>query len=204
MTACNLIVAGVGGQGILTMAEIIARAAVAAGHDVKQTEFRGMAQRGGSVVSHIRFGENVHSPLCAKSDVDYLFGLELIETVRHLKEIQPRQGLIYNTQCHYAPGTNNPTGFDAAHCEEHIHQHLDCCYALDGAVTTKELGDIRLLNCLMLGAASTLLPLPEHLIEAMLIDKIPTAKAALAFAYGADIMHQQLLSQPHLTAQAEL
>ncbi len=78
----NLLFAGVGGQGILLVAELTARAAMHAGFDVKKTEVHGAAQRGGSVLSHVRFSERVHSPLSPAGEVDILLALEKLEGLR--------------------------------------------------------------------------------------------------------------------------
>ena len=79
----NLIFAGVGGQGVLLIAELTALAAVRAGYDVKQTEVHGVSQRGGSVESHVRFGLEVHSPLVQRGQADVVVGLEKLEGLRY-------------------------------------------------------------------------------------------------------------------------
>ena len=78
----NLLFAGVGGQGILLVSELAARAAIHAGFDAKKTEVHGAAQRGGSVVSHVRFGPKVYSPLSPAGEVDILLSLEKLEGLR--------------------------------------------------------------------------------------------------------------------------
>ena len=79
----NLIFAGVGGQGVLLIAELTALAAVRAGYDVKQTEVHGVSQRGGSVEGHVRFGLEVHSPLVQRGQADVVVGLEKLEGLRY-------------------------------------------------------------------------------------------------------------------------
>jgi indolepyruvate ferredoxin oxidoreductase beta subunit len=81
----NIAIAGVGGQGIILASDVIAAAALCAGHDVKKNEVHGMAQRGGSVVSEIRFGDRIHSPLIPDGEVDVIVGLELLEALRHVR-----------------------------------------------------------------------------------------------------------------------
>ncbi len=88
---------GVGGQGILLAAQITARAAIANGHDVKTNEVHGMAQRGGSVVAQIRFGERVFSPLVPEGTAQVLASLERIEALRFASYLCPgraRRGLF--------------------------------------------------------------------------------------------------------------
>ncbi len=80
----NILMAGVGGQGTLLASEILSEVLMQAGYDVKKAEVHGMAQRGGSVVSHVRFGKKVYSPIIPEGDADVLFGFELLETYRYL------------------------------------------------------------------------------------------------------------------------
>ena len=76
----NILMAGVGGQGVILASEIVSEAVMLAGFDVKKSEVHGMAQRGGSVTSHVRFGEKVYSPIIRDGSVDILFSFELLET----------------------------------------------------------------------------------------------------------------------------
>lgn len=78
----NLIVAGYGGQGILTIAEIVAMAAFKQGYDVKQSELHGLAQRGGALDCHVRFGKKIYSPLVMKGSADLIIALEALEALR--------------------------------------------------------------------------------------------------------------------------
>lgn len=83
-TITNILLVGVGGQGILLASEILSEAFMLAGFDVKKSEIHGMSQRGGSVVSHVRYGKEVHSPIVPEGEGDILFGFELMETYRYL------------------------------------------------------------------------------------------------------------------------
>ena len=88
----NILLAGVGGQGILLASEILAEAFMLAGFDVKKSEIHGMSQRGGSVVSHVRFGAKVFSPVVPEGAGDILFGFELLETYRALALLKSKNG----------------------------------------------------------------------------------------------------------------
>ena len=79
----NLIITGVGGQGIITLVSVLAQACLEQGYDVKSSELHGLSQRGGSVIIHIRFGKKVYSPLVARDEADLLISLELTEGLRH-------------------------------------------------------------------------------------------------------------------------
>src|SRR5512135_3111205 len=94
----NILIAGVGGQGVLLTSKIIAEAALLSGLDVKQSEVHGMAQRGGSVLSQVRFGDRVYSPIVSEGEADLLIGFEPLETARYLHYLKDDGAVIYNTR----------------------------------------------------------------------------------------------------------
>ena len=94
----NVFIAGVGGQGILLASEILSEMALARGLDVKKSEVHGMAQRGGSVVSHVRFGEKVYSPVIAEGEADVLVSFEKMEAVRWVHYVSPAGTVVVNDQ----------------------------------------------------------------------------------------------------------
>ena len=89
MPTTSVLISGVGGQGVVLVSELLALAALAAGEDVKQGEFHGVAQRGGAVFSHVRFGDKVHSPIAPLATVDYLLALEKLEALRYAHYLKP-------------------------------------------------------------------------------------------------------------------
>ena len=91
----SLIFAGVGGQGVLLIAELTARAAIRAGYDAKQTEVHGVSQRGGGVESHVRYGQQVHSPLVMPGRADVVVGLEKLEALRFSHFVRAEEGSIH-------------------------------------------------------------------------------------------------------------
>ncbi|HEX5802434.1 MAG TPA: 2-oxoacid:acceptor oxidoreductase family protein, partial [Azospira sp.] len=93
----NILVVGVGGQGVMTATEILAEAAIALGHDVKKTEVAGMAQRGGVVSSHLRFGPKVLSPQIAPGTADVLLAFEAAEGMRWRHMMRPDALALINT-----------------------------------------------------------------------------------------------------------
>ena len=96
MPVTSVLIAGVGGQGVVLVSELLALAAMAAGEDVKQGEFHGVAQRGGAVFSHVRFGDQVHSPMAPLATVDYLLALEKLEALRYAHYLKPGGSVIIN------------------------------------------------------------------------------------------------------------
>jgi indolepyruvate ferredoxin oxidoreductase, beta subunit len=94
----NILIVGVGGQGVILASEIISEVMLRAGHDVKKSEVHGMAQRGGSVNSHVRFGTKVYSPIITRGDVDILASFELLETMRYLDQLSDDPLVLVNNQ----------------------------------------------------------------------------------------------------------
>jgi len=100
----NIMLVGVGGQGIVLSGEVLAHVLVAAGHDVKKSEIHGMAQRGGTVRSDVRFGAQVHSPTIPPGAADILVAFEQLEALRHLPEVS-RGGLVIASTERIVPTT---------------------------------------------------------------------------------------------------
>ncbi len=98
MAKTDILIAGVGGQGTILTGRIIAALAMAEGLDVKTAETHGMAQRGGSVITHVRIGEKVYSPLIPQGDGDFLLSFEKLEALRWLPYLSPGGTVIVNTQ----------------------------------------------------------------------------------------------------------
>jgi len=94
----DIIFCGVGGQGILLASEVISQVAMDSGLDIKKAEVHGMAQRGGSVVSHVRISDKVYSPLIKTGSADFLVSFEQIETVRYLNLLKKDGQIIMNSQ----------------------------------------------------------------------------------------------------------
>lgn len=89
METINFVIAGVGGQGALLVSNVLAEVGVRCGYEVKKTEVHGMSQRGGSVTSHVRWGERVFSPMVGQGEADYLLALEKLESLRYLEMLRP-------------------------------------------------------------------------------------------------------------------
>lgn len=101
----NIIVVGVGGQGLITLTMIIAEAAMIQGYDVKTSELHGLSQRGGSVQTHIRFGKKVYSPLITSAKADLIIGLEISEALRNVSFANSRTVLLVNEYQLVYPGS---------------------------------------------------------------------------------------------------
>jgi len=157
----DLLLVGVGGQGIVLASDILGEVALAAGYDVKKTDTLGMAQRGGSVVSHVRIADKVWSPLIKEGDVDVLVAFEKLEAARWSYYLQAGGVAIVNNQS--TPPLSVSLGTHRYPSDKEIEgtlrQRAERIYFVDGTEKAKELGDIRTLNMLMLGCVSFLLPI---------------------------------------------
>src|SRR5512147_1906035 len=97
MKTINILLSGVGGQGVILASKILSEAALLQGLDIKQSEVHGMSQRGGSVVSHVRIGDLVHSPLVPEGQCDLLAGFEPLEALRFAHWVKPDGVVLYST-----------------------------------------------------------------------------------------------------------
>jgi indolepyruvate ferredoxin oxidoreductase beta subunit len=157
----DILVTGVGGQGVVLASDIIGETALAAGFDVKKTDTLGMAQRGGSVVSHIRLGERVWSPLIKEGDCDLLLSFEKLEAARWSHYLAPGAVAIVNS--YEQPPLSVSLGQENYPSDEEITAALkrrsDRIYFIDANKKARELGNVRTLNILMLGCFSAFAPI---------------------------------------------
>ncbi|CAH2031637.1 indolepyruvate oxidoreductase subunit beta [Trichlorobacter ammonificans] len=169
----NILLVGVGGQGILLASEILSEAFMLAGFDVKKSEIHGMSQRGGSVVSHVRFGERVFSPVVPEGEGDILFGFELLETVRYLSLLKPGATVVVNDFKIPPPSVllgqaRYPDGL-----VERIRTAFPDTLAVDGQRLALEAGDLRAANTVLLGAVSRRLEIAEEVWRQALEKMVP-------------------------------
>ena len=154
----NILVVGVGGQGVMTATEILAEAAIALGHDARKTEVAGMAQRGGVVSSHLRFGSRVLTPQITPGTADVLLGFESAEAMRWQHMLKPGGITLMNT-AHLVPPVVELGLFDYPEDPlAEIRKLGNKVVAFDATVIALGLGEIRLGNTVMLGAISDHLP----------------------------------------------
>ena len=153
MEKLNIMVVGVGGQGTLLTSRIIGKTALNAGFDVKLSEVHGMAQRGGSVVTFVRFGANVSEPVVEEGDADILISFERLEALRYAHFLK-KDGIIIVNDCKIDPMT---VVIGANKYPENIIEKLQeehKVYTIDGGSISKELGNSKVLNSVVLGLAA--------------------------------------------------
>jgi len=169
----NIILTGVGGQGILTASEIISEAAVQAGYDVKKSEVHGMSQRGGSVNSHVRFGEKVYSTLVTKGDCDLLLGFEKLEALRMAYFVREDGNIVVNNQRINPTTVISGSATYPENIEEALKERFKLVTFIDALRIAQQAGNPRTANTAMLGAASKLLDIPADIWEKAIVQRVP-------------------------------
>jgi indolepyruvate ferredoxin oxidoreductase beta subunit len=158
----NILLVGVGGQGILLASEILAETFMLAGFDVKKSEIHGMSQRGGSVVSHVRYGREVFSPIVPEGEGDILFGFELLETCRSLPLLKKGATVIANDLCIPPPAVLSGKEVYPEGLGEEIMSRFPDFLLVDGLNLATAAGNPRAANTVLLGAVSKRLDVPEE------------------------------------------
>lgn len=175
----NILVVGIGGQGVMTAAEILAEAAIGLGLDVKKTEVAGMSQRGGVVSSHVRFGGRVLSPAIPPGEADILVAFEAAEGMRWCSYLKPGGIAMVNT-LRLAPPVVSLGLFD--YPEDPVAEMRAAgvnVHGFDAGAIAKELGDLRLVNTVMLGAIADDLPFPADTLKRCIVDRFRARKPQL-------------------------
>jgi indolepyruvate ferredoxin oxidoreductase, beta subunit len=158
----NIFLAGVGGQGTLLASEVLCGAFLLEGYDVKKSEVHGMAQRGGAVTTHVRYGPKVHSPLIEPGTADLLVAFEKMEALRFLHYLREGGTVVANAQEIHPP----PVATGQARYPERVAERLRAVtprvFLVDALAAALSLHEVRAVNVVMLGAASHALPLGEE------------------------------------------
>lgn len=148
----NILIVGVGGQGTLLTGRIIGNHAMTKGLDVKMSEVHGMAQRGGSVVMQVRYGEKVYSPLIELGEADMIFAFEKLEALRYLPYLKEEGVMIVNTQ--QIDPMPVVMGVDQYpdHILETLKKNCQALCLIDALTIAEEIGNVKVVNMIMIGA----------------------------------------------------
>lgn len=183
----SVVLAGVGGQGILLASEILAKAAMAAGFDVKTNEVHGMAQRGGSVVAQVRYGRKVHSPLVPEGEARVLGTLEQIEAIRFAHYLAPAGTAVVSTQAIVPVTVSSGQAVYPKDAPDRLRAIFPKLVLVDADALAKEAGTIKAANVVVLGAISAALDLPLEAWHKAIEQSVKPQHLALnikAFAAG--------------------
>lgn len=156
----DIVFSGVGGQGVVVLSDIYCEAAMLDGFDVAKAEIHGMAQRGGSIVAYARIGSKVESPLIETGKADAIVGFEILETARALQMLKEKGSVIVNMK--YIPPNCIFTGAKPKKTEElmALLRAKALVHEVDGVGIAEKLGNILVVNTILLGALSALPEIP--------------------------------------------
>lgn len=175
MKKVDILITGVGGQGIILCSDILGEAAIASGYDVKKTDTLGMAQRGGGVVSHIRVADKVWSPLIREGDVDLLLAFEKLEAASWSHYLSREGKAIINN--YSVPPLSVGLGGERYPSNEEvsaiIKRRTPGISFVEGTTRARELGDVRVVGLFMLGCASVFLPVKAGVWQERIARKVP-------------------------------
>jgi indolepyruvate ferredoxin oxidoreductase beta subunit len=168
----NVLIVGVGGQGIILASDVLGRVAAANGYDVKKNEIHGMAQRGGSVSSHVRFGKTVSSPIIRVGEADVLLSFEQLETVRYFPFLSEKGKVILNDQKILPPAVFTGKQEYPTDVIEKIKAKVPDTVVVDGNSVAQKIGNPRVVNVIFLGILSKYLDIPVDVYEKVLKESL--------------------------------
>ena len=187
----NIALVGVGGQGILLASEVISKAAMLSSSDVKKSEVHGMAQRGGSVISQVRIGEKVYSPLIPDGETDFLVSFELLESLRYADSLVEGGMALINRQIITPVTVSSGQQPWIEDIEDHIERAFPNRKIIDALQMARDVGNIRTVNMIMTGVLSCLLGIQRQVWEQAVAELVPTKHREVninAFAAGREVM----------------
>ena len=171
--AINILIVGVGGQGTLLTSRILAQVAVDLGYDVKVSEIHGMAQRGGSVVSQVRYGEKIYSPIISKGDADIILAFEKLEAARWLDYLKPDGMIIINDdRVDPLPVMSGKLKYPED-IDQRIGQMVDKTMVVDASSIAIECGNVRAANVVLVGILAAAIGIPEAEVEKAIHAMVP-------------------------------
>jgi len=177
LSTTNLIVAGVGGQGVILATQVLGNAAIKENFDVVISEIHGMAQRGGTVVSHIRIGRKVYSPTVVEGLADAILGFEPVEVLRSLRYASDRTRVVTSKRFVIPPSVyvgvfEYPSIEQIVEMYRRFTQHITL---IDAFRLAEEAGSARTQNIVLVGAlaATRMLPLKDDTLKACIQERVP-------------------------------
>ena len=184
----SILFAGVGGQGILRASDIMCEAMMDAGLDVKKSEVHGMAQRGGCVTSHVRYGKKVYSPLAETGSIKTLISFEKMEALRYLKFLRKDAAIIVNTEEIYPPAVNMGDAQYPENAIDFLKEHYES-HKFNAADLAQKAGNIKAANVVLLGAVSNLMNIDKSIWKNVIKKSFPEKLVKMnldAFQMGID------------------
>ncbi len=189
----NILVAGVGGQGVILASDIMSEVFMEAGYDVKKSEVHGMAMRGGIVTSHFRFGKKVYSPLIKEGEVDILFAFEQLEGLRWINHLRANGKIVMNDHKINPPAVNLGEMEYPKAIPGKIQSKFKDFYLVKGTEMALQLGDVRAANVVLLGGISKFFEVNEDFWLKTILNYLPPKVHELnrkAFSAGREQISQ--------------
>lgn len=169
----NIMIVGVGGQGSLLASKLLGHLLLTEGYDVKVSEVHGMSQRGGSVVTYVRFGEKVYSPVIDKGEADFIVSFEKLEAARYVQYLKKGGRIVVNTQ-EIDP---MPVIIGAAEYPENLIEKIQALDiqidAMDCLSLANEAGSVKAVNIVLMGRLSKYFDIPVEKWEKAIEDCVP-------------------------------
>ena len=193
----NFLVVGVGGQGTVLTGDVLAEVGMTAGYDSKKSDVLGLAVRSGSVISHIRWGNKVNAPMSMRGTVNYLLAFEPLEAMRMVEYLDPQATVIVNA--YKIPPVAVTTGQVKYPEMEEIKQILAdaaaIVYYINATEKAQELGNVKAVNILLLGALSSLFEISPATWEKIITKYVPVHFSELnlrAFRAGRELLRHKI------------
>ena len=189
MSVTSMMIVGVGGQGSLLASKLLGKLLTDEGFDVKVSEVHGMSQRGGSVVTYVRYGDKVYSPVISEGQADYIVSFEKLEAARHASCLKQGGRIIVNTQqIDPMPVITGAATYPETVLEELTEKGMDVT-AVDALSLAKEAGSSKAVNIVLMGVLARSLSIPKEkwisAIENTVAPKFAEMnKKAFALGYG--------------------
>jgi indolepyruvate ferredoxin oxidoreductase beta subunit len=175
----NILLVGVGGQGVMFAGELLSKTAFKSGQDVKKSEVHGMAQRGGVVSSHVRYGEKVYSPLIPQGECDVMLAFEQAEALRWL-HFMKSAGTVIVTERKWVPPIALMKGFVYPQNPlSEVQKRMKRVIEINAQQMAESLGNPKVENMLLLGALSTVIDLPLNIWQDVIRARVPKGTEAL-------------------------
>ena len=190
METKNIMIVGVGGQGSLLASKLLGRLLLSKGYDIKVSEVHGMSQRGGSVVTYVRYGDKVYSPVIDKGEADFIVSFELLEAARYTEDLKKGGKIITSTQqINPMPVITGAAQYPAQLVEKIQAAGMDID-AFDALSLAEQAGSAKAVNIVLMGRLSKYFDIPEAEWLAAIEDSVPPKflemnKKAFALGYNA-------------------
>ncbi|MBE6762100.1 MAG: indolepyruvate oxidoreductase subunit beta [Ruminococcaceae bacterium] len=187
METKNVMIVGVGGQGSLLASKLLGKLLLTKGYDIKVSEVHGMSQRGGSVVTYVRFGDKVYSPIIDKGEADFIVSFEMLEAARYTEFLKPNGKIIANTQqINPMPVITGATEYPAELSEKIKSAGADLI-AVDALSLAEQAGSSKAVNIVLMGILSKYFDFSEDEWNTAIESSVPPKFLELnkkAFALG--------------------